>query len=137
MPLSPEDLALVRASFAQVRRRMEPGSTLFYDVLFARAPGYRTLFRDDLSGQGMKFMTTLGTILGTLDRPDDWRDRHADLAEGHAALGIGPEHHAVMREALIDTFRATMGDALDGRTEAAWRRAYDEIAGRMLATGLE
>ena len=59
MSLTSEDLRLIRKSFDTVRQDITPASTAFYDALFRRAPDLRSMFRDDLAGQGMKFMTTL------------------------------------------------------------------------------
>lgn len=133
MPITAREIQMVKESFREVLQESPPGSTVFYDQLFARAPQLRPLFRDDLAGQGMKFMTTLGTIVEALDRPDALDAELSSLAEGHAALGIKAGQFAPMGEALMDTFRATLGAAFSPALEAAWRAAYGEIADKMIS----
>ena len=63
MTVSASDLKLIRTSFDRLRDDLDSHSTEFYEALFRRAPYLRSMFREDLAGQGMKFMTTLGAIL--------------------------------------------------------------------------
>ena len=70
MAIDPARLDLVRDSFRRIRGNLQPPSAMFYDALFLHAPGLRGLFRDDLEGQGMRFMTTLAVIVDDLDRPE-------------------------------------------------------------------
>ena len=113
----------------------EPASTAFYDLLFDRAPQLRSLFREDIAGQGMRFMSTLGTILAALDRPEDLDDELTRLAESHAAIGIEAGHFEPMGKALIETFDLTLGDDFTSEVEEAWTAAYDLISREMIARG--
>ena len=133
MAIDPARLDLVRDSFRRIRGNLQPPSAMFYDALFLHAPGLRGLFRDDLEGQGMRFMTTLAVIVDDLDRPEALERQLSAIGRSHAALGVRPAHFAPMEEALIDTLRAQLGDSLDADTEAAWRDAYGEVARRILA----
>ena len=56
MALTDRQLALIRSSFDALRDDLQPKSIEFYDALFQFAPGLRPMFREDLAGQGMKFM---------------------------------------------------------------------------------
>ncbi|MEM8957256.1 MAG: globin domain-containing protein [Pseudomonadota bacterium] len=130
-----KEAELLRRSFEQVQSDFDRFSTDFYDALFRRAPELRSLFRDDLAGQGMKFMTTLReVILNTLDGAAD-TDRLAELGGHHAKLGVTAESFAPMEEALIDTLKDTLGDRFTAAHEAAWRKAYADIAATMIRTG--
>ena len=133
MAIDPARLDLVRDSFRRIRGNLQPPSAMFYDALFQHAPGLRGLFRDDLEGQGMRFMTTLAVIVDDLDRPEALERQLSAIGQSHAALGVRPAHFAPMEEALIDTLRAQLGDRLDADTAAAWRDAYGEVARRILA----
>jgi hemoglobin-like flavoprotein len=135
MPLSQTQMALVRASFSKIGKEYTPGSTLFYDKLFERDPKLREMFREDIAGQGMKFMTTLGVIVDALDDPEKLEDELGPLGEGHAALGVAAGHFAVMEEALMDTFRSTMGERFTPEIEEAWRVAFEEISKVMISRG--
>lgn len=135
MTLTQKDVALVRTSLDTVTRAFAPGSTFFYDNLFRLAPDLKPLFRDDIAGQGMKFLTTLRIIVDGLGHPQELDEDLKPLAEGHSALGIGPGDFDTMREALIGTFRDVLGDRFTPDLETAWRAAFDEIAARMVALG--
>lgn len=134
MPLTPEDTRLLTETFLLLPE-VEEVSVAFYERLFLRAPQLRPMFRDDIANQGMRFMTAVRTIVGRLEARGEAADHLARLGRDHAALGVRPEHFEPMREALIETFRATLGDAFTPAAEVAWCRAYDEIAAAMIAEG--
>lgn len=133
MSLSQTELKLVTQSLKQAENLARPGSTVFYTHLFSHAPELKSMFRDDLAGQGMKFMSTLVTITEALAGEDE--TDFIDLAQGHAAIGIKPEHFAPMLEALMDTFRQTLGDDFTVEAESAWRIAFAAISARMIKLG--
>lgn len=135
MPMTQDQIALVRDSFATIRENLAPPSTYFYERLFVHAPGLRPMFRDDLEGQGMRFMTTLALMVDHLDQREALEARFAELGRSHAALGVARDHFAPMEEALIDTLTQQLGSAMDPETERAWRAAYDDLAGEIIQRG--
>lgn len=135
MTVTKRQAELIRQSFEALRQRLEPASMSFYEALFRRAPELRAMFRDDLAGQGMKFMTTLGKIIGNIEDPEAQGDHFADLGRGHALIGVKAEHFAPMGEALMETLRSELGADFTGELEAAWRAAYDELAARIIRRG--
>jgi hemoglobin-like flavoprotein len=135
MTLTTAKIDLIRDSFAHLQPHVETASALFYDRLFEIAPNVRTLFRADMAGQGMRFMSTLGVILQDLDDPEALGPYLERLAIGHAAYGVRPEHFRPMGQALIETMRETLGPAFTEEAVAAWEAAYDHIASQMIALG--
>lgn len=135
MAVTTRQAELIRQSFHALRQRLGPASMSFYEALFRRAPELRPMFRDDLAGQGMKFMTTLGTIIGAIEDPEALGHRFAELGRGHALIGVKAAHFAPMGEALIETLREEMGADFTAEIEAAWRAAYDELAARIVRRG--
>lgn len=135
MTVTTRQAELIRESFETLRQRLEPASMSFYEALFRRAPDLRSMFRDDLAGQGMRFMTTLGTIIGNIEDPEALGDRFAELGRGHALMGVRAAHFAPMGEALMETLREEMGADFTPELEAAWRAAYDELAARIVRRG--
>ncbi len=135
MTVTTRQAEMIRQSFHALRQRLEPASMSFYEALFRRAPELRSMFRDDLAGQGMKFMTTLGTIIDNIEDPEALGDRFADLGYGHALIGVKAAHFAPMGEALMETLRDEMGADFTPELEAAWRAAYDELAARIVRRG--
>ncbi len=127
--------ALIRDTFLELRERLAPASVNFYNALFRRAPHLRKLFRDDLEGQGMKFMTTLGFVIENINRTELLSDRLAELGHVHAIIGIKAADFEPMGEALMETLREELGAAFTPEAEAAWRAAYADLSSRIIALG--
>jgi nitric oxide dioxygenase len=133
MALSSTQIRLVQDSLPMIREHLEPASTAFYENLFAIAPETRPLFREDLAGQGMKFFSTLDTIVDLLHDTDALDSEIADLAQSHGTLGVEARHYEPMGAALMVTLGETIGPEFTDELRDAWRAAYDEIARRMVA----
>lgn len=136
MTISDQEIKEVLRSFDMIGpEELASGSRRFYENLFHRAPGLRALFRDDLSGQGMKFMSTLRTIIVALKDKELLHSELKPLGEGHAKLGVVAINFVPMGEALIDTFREILGREFTAEMENAWRKAYIEISKEMIEHG--
>lgn len=134
MKPSPSEIALLRRSF-QLLHEEPAGSDMFYARLFEIAPELRAMFPADLSEQGMRFMSTLGVILDRLDQAEALDSYLDNLARGHRAYGVKPEHFAPMGQALVDTMRKVLGAEFPEGADAAWRAAYDQLAQAMIDRG--
>jgi len=135
MPLSDDQLTLIRQSFNVLRHEMKPSSTFFYEELFRRAPELRALFRDDLAGQGMKFLSTLAVIVDNLHQPETLAGRYSDLGGLHRTLGVSAAMFAPMGDALMATIRNALGETWTIEIEAAWQQAFGEMADELVARG--
>ncbi|WP_338549477.1 globin domain-containing protein [Roseovarius phycicola] len=135
MPMSAADIELVQRSFAHVRAELETHSDVFYAALFERAPNLRDLFREDLEGQGMKFMTTLRFVVSNLGDHAAMDDKLGRLGEAHASLGVKAADFDPMEDALIDTIRNALQELFTPQVEAAWRSAYGEARDTMVRVG--
>jgi nitric oxide dioxygenase len=135
LPVSEAEIRLVRESLPQVRERLVPASETFYANLFTVEPELRALFRPDLQGQGMRFMSTLATIADLLDAPTELGSEIADLATAHAGVGVRAAHFAPMGVALMVTLAETLGERYTPDLRAAWHAAYDHFAALMIARG--
>lgn len=135
MPLSDRQLELIRSSFAALRDDPAPKSIEFYEALFRHAPELRELFRDDLTNQGMRFMSTLGAIVDNLHNPGAMASRYADLGAGHRALGVTARDFEPMGKALIETLESTLGARFTDEMRAAWETAYAEFSREIIERG--
>lgn len=135
MALTSEETRLLRQTFEAIRPDLEDASVAFYERLFQRAPHLEEMFRSDIANQGMRFMSAVGLIIDRLESGREASPHLRRLGEGHAALGVEPEHFDPMRDALIETFRVRLGDRFPPEAADAWRKAYDEIAAAMIAAG--
>ena len=135
MSLNAIELELIRNSYKVLTRNMETHSQEFYEALFRHAPHLRALFSEDMAGQGMKFMSTLGLIVDNLDHDDQNRDHYVKLGAMHAKLGVKPSHFEPMCDALIDTVRMVLGEDYTPTLDAAWRAAFKQVSDNMIAQG--
>ncbi|MEM8793343.1 MAG: globin domain-containing protein [Pseudomonadota bacterium] len=131
MRLTKMEIELIRRSHDQVREQLDEASSAFYDNLFEVSEEIRAMFRGDMQDQGMRFMTAIEVIVHALDAPEELERTLQGLGAGHAALGVEPAHYAIMNDVLIDTLAQFAGETWSADTEAAWRKALGEVAGRM------
>jgi nitric oxide dioxygenase len=134
MTLTARQIELVQGSFLEVLDDHDPFHVGFYDALFRRAPHLRKLFRDDIEGQGMKFMAALRVVVDSLAHPDALETHYAGLGRTHAVLGVKPAHYEIMEEVLIESLAESLGDRFTAELEAAWRGAYRDLARRIVAS---
>jgi nitric oxide dioxygenase len=132
MTLTTAQIGLIRDSFHRLEPDVETASDLLYARLFEIAPELRAMFRSDMAGQGMQFMSTLGVIVQHLDDPEALRPHLEHLAQGHAAFGVKPEHFRPMGQALIWAMRETLGEKFSEAAAVAWEAAYELLAGEMV-----
>lgn len=135
MSITPEELQLVQQCLSGLREDFDTHSTYFYESLFRHAPHLRRMFRDDLTGQGMKFMTTLDVIVSKLDNEEEIADQYTGLGKLHASVGVHRADFTPMEEALIDTMRNAMGANFSSELEHAWRKAFTIVSTNMIRRG--
>ncbi|MBK0329166.1 globin [Rhodobacteraceae bacterium F11138] len=135
MTLTSTEHQMVRDSLNRLRDEFDTRSLYFYEALFRREPVLRDLFREDLAGQGMKFMTTLAVILEKLNDEDADAAQYTGLGRQHASLGVKAADFAPMGEALIETLRAGLGADFTPELELAWHKAYAQVAAAMIRRG--
>ncbi|WP_171181496.1 globin domain-containing protein [Ruegeria sp. HKCCD8929] len=135
MPNERSDEVLLKQSFDRLQSEFDRFSTDFYEALFRRAPELRHLFREDLAGQGMKFLTTLREIIMHAQDAAGQSERFRELGSYHARIGISAKDFAPMEEALIETLADILGEDFTPELEQAWRRAYADISAKMIGKG--
>jgi hemoglobin-like flavoprotein len=128
--MTPEQIRLVRESFAQVPA--ETAAELFYARLFELAPSVRSMFHGDLKQQGRKLMATLTIAVKSLDNLESILPAVRQLGQRHAGYGVTTEHYWVVGQALIWTLQRCLGAAFDKETEEAWLEAYGALAMQMM-----
>lgn len=132
---SASEKALLEVSFDRLQSDFDQFSMYFYEALFRRDPELRSMFREDLLGQGMKFMTTLREISLHINDAGRETERLRELGRYHANLGVTPEDFSPMEEALIDTLKHTLKDEFTPELETAWRKAYADMSTVMIREG--
>ena len=130
--MTPEQVRLVRASFARVVAWGDQAAALFYERLFTLDPSLRALFNGDLAAQRAKLLTALAMVVDALDRLDQMLPAVRSLGRRHARYGACSEHYATVGEALIWTLEQGLGDDFAPAVRDAWTEAYGLLAWTMM-----
>jgi nitric oxide dioxygenase len=131
--MTPDQVKLIRESFAKVAPVSDRLAGLFYQRLFEIAPEVRHLFKSDIEQQGRKFMATLTVAVSSLDRFESLKPALGALARQHARLGVHAENFRPLGEALIWALQQGLGASFSEATHAAWEAAFDLLAETMKA----
>lgn len=131
--MTPQQVALVQASFAKVAPIAEQAAALFYGRLFETAPETRALFHGDMTIQGRKLMGAITTVVTNLDDLGAVVPVAQELARRHVGYGVRPEHYAPVGAALLWTLEQGLGGDFTPDVGAAWAAAYGALSGAMIA----
>ena len=91
--MTPEQIDLVRKSFARVSVDDDSLAADFYDRLFAADPSTRAMFKTDMAVQRVKFMRELEEIIRTIGDFDAFVAHLSDLGTRHVGYGVRPVHY--------------------------------------------
>ena len=86
--MTPQQVALVQASFAKVVPIADQAAALFYGRLFETAPETRALFHGDMGAQGQKLMGAITTVVTNLDNLGAVVPVAQELAQRHVGYGV-------------------------------------------------
>jgi len=129
--MNTRQIELVQSSFAQVAPIADVAASLFYDRLFELDPALRGMFRGDMTEQGKKLMTMIGTVVGSLKSLDRIVPGIQALGARHAGYGVRDEHYDVVGAALLWTLARGLGAAFTDEVRNAWEAAYTLLANTM------
>jgi hemoglobin-like flavoprotein len=129
--MDPQQIALVKASFAQATREPRALARVFYERLFATSPELQDLFTRDPREQQVKLTDELRVIVDLLDHVDELVVRTSDLGMRHVEYGARADHYDLVGVALIDAFKEVLGSEMTPEVERAWRYAYNLVAEAM------
>jgi len=129
--MTPQQIAAVRTSFAQVGPIADQAAALFYDHLFAADPSLRSLFKSDMARQGERLMAMIGAAVGLLEQPARLLPVLHGLGRRHAGYGVMPGHYDTVGAALIRTLRDGLGETFTPEVEQAWCAMYATVAREM------
>ncbi|HEY8333159.1 MAG TPA: globin family protein [Tardiphaga sp.] len=131
--MTPEKIALVQDSFANVAPIADQAAVLFYDRLFEIAPEVKPMFHEaDMAEQRRKLMATLGVVVTGLSRLETVLPAASALAKKHVSYGVKDEHYMLVGSALLWTLEKGLGAAWTPDVAEAWTTAYGTLSGYMI-----
>ena len=135
--MTPEQMLLVRESFALVAPIAETAAGLFYGRLFELGSALRPLFPSDVREQGRKLMQMIAIAVRELDAPERLLPAVRALGRRHVGYVVRPEHYATVGAALLWTLQQGLGEYFTPDVAAAWSTAYGILADVMKAAAAE
>jgi hemoglobin-like flavoprotein len=129
--MNTRQIILIRSSFRSVQMFSVIVVNLFYTRLFKENPALRHLFKGDMEEQGQKLMSTLNVVVSNLEDLNQVIPAVQQLGQRHGGYGVKDEYYELVGNALMWTFRQTLGSEFTTETEEAWQTAYNLIANAM------
>jgi hemoglobin-like flavoprotein len=131
--VTPEHIALVQRTFADVGDMADTAAALFYERLFALDSTLRSLFHDDMQEQGRKLMAMLQMVVVGLSQLEELIPIVQELGVRHRSYGVTDAHYAMVGAALLWTLEQGLGERFTPEVQVAWTSAYTMLASTMCA----
>jgi len=135
--MTPEQVGLVKSSWAKVLPISDKAAELFYGKLFELDPDLKPLFKGNMEEQGKKLMKMINTAVNGLDRLDEIVPAVQQLGVRHVGYGVKDEHYDTVGAALLWTLGAGLGDDFTEDTKEAWATVYGLLADTMKSAAAE
>jgi len=132
--MTPQQLEMVRSSYATLGDGGRAMAADFYRRLFDADPSARALFVESPEMMAIKFAAELDAIVEAISSYETFAPRVHDLAVRHVAYGVQTHHYRTVGEALIGALATHLDQVWNADLEAAWRRAYNLVAEMMMVS---
>lgn len=129
--MTPQQIELIKTSFAKVAPISEAAAELFYGRLFTLDPTLKPLFKGDMKEQGRKLMAMLATAVANLNNLGAIVPAVEALGRRHKEYGVKPKDYQTVAAALLWTLEQGLGDAFTADVKQAWTECYVTLAGVM------
>lgn len=131
--MTPQQIAHVQRTFAQVRPIADTAAQLFYSRLFMLDPGLKPLFKGEMTKQGQMLMSMIGSAVAGLSNLEKLAPIVRNLGARHVAYGVTDDHYATVGTALLWTLEQGLGEDFTPEVHEAWSAAYTILAETMKA----
>ena len=135
--MTPQQITLVQATFADVRPIATTAAELFYNRLFTLDPALRPLFKGDMGQQGQMLMSMIGAAVSGLKDLERLAPVVRQLGARHVRYGVQAQHYATVGSALLWTLDQGLGDKFTPAVREAWTAAYTLLSDVMLLGAME
>ena len=129
--MTPEQVHLIRKSFAELSRHEHIAALVFYRRLFEIDPDLQRLFKGDIEEQSKKLLEMLGVLIAMLERPLGLELELKAMGLRHAGYGVKNEHYAMVGRALLDMLAETLDRGFTPEVREAWTALYGAVESLM------
>jgi len=134
--LSPETIAIVKATVPVLQQHGEHITRHFYATMFRDYPAVKAYFNQAHQAAGTQPRALANSVLAYaahIDRLDALKDALPAIIQKHAALDIRPEHYPIVGACLLRAIKEVLGDAATDEIINAWGEAYGQLAEILIA----
>jgi hemoglobin-like flavoprotein len=129
--MTPEQVHLIRKSFAELSRHEHIAALVFYRRLFEIDPNLQRLFKGDIEEQSKKLLEMLAVLIAMLERPLGLELELKAMGLRHAGYGVKDEHYAMVGRALLDMLAETLDRGFTPEVREAWTALYGAVESLM------
>lgn len=129
--MTPEQIEIVKSSWANVAPIADNAAALFYEKLFELDPALKSLFKSDMKEQGRKLMAMLNTAVNSLDKVETIVPAVQDMGRRHVTYGVKDEDYDTVGVALLWTLEQGLGEGFTEEVKVAWVDTYTLVATTM------
>ena len=126
--MTPQQVELVKSTWASVVPISEQAAALFYGKLFELDPELKVLFKSDMTEQGKKLMQMIGVAVANLHQLGEITQPVRELGVRHRGYQVKDADYDTVGAALLWTLEQGLGDAFTPEAKAAWTETYVTLA---------
>lgn len=134
--LSPQTIALVKATVPVLQDHGEEITRHFYPIMFREYPEVRAFFNQAHQAAGSQPRALANAVLAYaahIDRLEALSGALPRIIQKHVSLGVLPEHYPIVGSCLLRAIREVLGEAATDEIIAAWGEAYQALADLLIA----
>jgi hemoglobin-like flavoprotein len=120
MKLTPQQVALIRATFALLEPKSGVAGLAFFQRLFALDPSLRALISGDIDAEADELMRLLRAVTTLADQPRALQVKFAREDMPLFKSGAWRDHRETVGEALLWSLGTTLGREFTPEARVAW-----------------
>lgn len=131
MPLTPEQVQIVRSTVPVLKAHGNDITTHFYKTVLDEVPALHNIFNTANQANGFQPRALAGSLYAYASHIDDLgalSPTVEKICQKHASLYVQPEHYKVVGEYLLRAMGDVLGAALTPDILNAWEAAYWQLA---------
>lgn len=129
--LTQSEIDLVKGTIPVLESANTAITEHFYQRMFEHNPELKHIFNLQNQTSGAQQSALFNAVLAyakNIDNLEVLQQAVGRIANKHTSLNIQPEHYPIVGHHLIETFRELTGDLFTPELEAAWGKAYQQLA---------